>query len=99
MMDDDSTDYKITYCGETVGGVIDTPTYTVGLDATTDIGGFDNDSITINIPGIDDSPDTWPAEYKIKEMIELYPALKIQYEKFLEVYNLVKDDYKDELPF
>ena len=42
-------------------------------------------------------PDTWPAEYKVKEMIEKYPALKIQYEKFLAIYNLVKDDYKGDL--
>ena len=34
---------------------------------------------------------------KIKEMIEKYPALKIQYEKFIEIYNLIKDDHKDDL--
>ena len=49
------------------------------------------------MPGIETSPDTWPAEYRVKEMIEKYPALKIQYEKFLEIYNLIKDDHKDNL--
>jgi hypothetical protein len=27
-------------------------------------------------------------------MIKDYPALRIQYEKFVEIYNLVKDDYR-----
>ena len=36
-------------------------------------------------------------DQNIKEMIEKYPALKIQYEKFLAIYNLVKDDYKGDL--
>jgi len=26
-------------------------------------------------------------------MIKKYPGLKVQYEKFMTVYNLVKDDY------
>ena len=55
-----------------------------------------SDGFTISIPGYN-SPDTWPAEYKVKEMIEKYPASKIQYEKFLAIYNLVKDDYKGDL--
>ena len=32
-------------------------------------------------------------ENEIKEMIEEYPALKLQYQRFLEVYNLCKDDF------
>lgn len=56
------------------------------------------DGYTITLPGLDDSlQDTWPAEYRVKEMIEKYPALKIQYEKFIEIYNLIKDDHKDDL--
>ena len=90
-------DYTITFTeGATVGG-IDTPTYTFDLS---DIQGQDGTSMPM---GIDSSfaysEDKWPSEYKISEMIKQYPALKIQYEKFLEVYNLVKDDYKDEVPF
>ena len=55
-----------------------------------------SDGFTINIPGYDNR-DTWPSEYKVKEMIEKYPALKIQYEKFLAIYNLIKDDHKGDL--
>lgn len=90
-------DYTITYtAGATVGGIISddytmpTPTFTVGdteLEVQNEISLGDFES------------KTWPSEYKVEEMIKQYPALKIQYEKFLEVYNLVKDDYKDELPF
>ena len=35
----------------------------------------------------------WPSEVVIKDMITKYPGLKVQYEKFMTVYNLVKDDY------
>ena len=37
--------------------------------------------------------DDWPNESVIEEMIKKYPGLKIQYDKFMTVYNLVKDDY------
>ena len=37
--------------------------------------------------------DDWPNESVINEMIKKYPSLKIQYDKFMTVYNLVKDDY------
>ena len=66
--------------------------YAVNTDYTYTTDGFD-----ISMPGIEDSPDTWPAEYRVKEMIKKYPALKIQYEKFIEIYNLIKDDHKDDL--
>ena len=36
---------------------------------------------------------TWPTEDRILEMIAEYPALKLQYQRFLEVYNLCKDDF------
>lgn len=51
----------------------------------------------------DESPAPWPSEYDVKKMIEIYPSLKLQYLKFIEIYNLVKDDYKgrknDDIPF
>ena len=100
MMDDDSTDYTLTYSGETVGCMVsETPTYTFDIS---DLDGQDGTTpLTINtdFAGTSYKEETWPSEYKVQEMIKQYPALKIQYEKFLEVYNLVKDDYKDELPF
>ena len=41
-----------------------------------------------------DFEDRWPSQHTIQDMIKEYPALKIQYEKFVEIYNLVKDDYR-----
>jgi len=115
----DNTNIDYTGPGATVGGItsystmdsttypIDTSyvqsdgTYTVNVDTsfdtTFDTGDFPS-SITLGEYG-----DNWPAEYKIEDMIKLYPALKLQYEKFLEIYNLCKDDYNsrkdDDVPF
>ena len=79
-------------------------TYTVNVDTS-----FDTTTLldTGDFPStitIGDHGDNWPAEYKIEDMIKIYPALKLQYEKFLEIYNLCKDDYKsrtdgDDIPF
>lgn len=98
MMDDDSTDYTVTYSGETVGGGIDTPTYTFDLQDLDSQDGTTPLTINTDFSGTY-KEEIWPSEYKVQEMIKQYPALKIQYEKFLEVYNLVKDDYKDDIPF
>lgn len=72
----------------------DDNTGTISINTTSDLGFGD---LSFNYE------DKWPSEYRIMEMIEIYPSLKIQYEKFLEVYNLVKDDYKnrsdDAVPF
>jgi len=58
---------------------------------------------TYTFEDFDTGPAKWPSEYDLEKMIEIYPALKIQYLKFIEVYNLVKDDYKsranDDIPF
>ena len=40
----------------------------------------------------------WPTELVIKDMITKYPGLKIQYEKFMTIYNLIKDEYEYEEP-
>ena len=37
-------------------------------------------------------------EVIIDDMITKYPGLRLQYEKFMTVYNLVKDDYTYEEP-
>ena len=41
-------------------------------------------------------PSNWPNEYELNDLLQLYPALKIAHAKFLEVYNLVKDDYNNQ---
>ena len=93
--------------GATVGG-----TYTISSDysgATNFTSSFPTsitlDSTTSTFAPVysNDIEDNWPAEYKIEKMIEIYPALKLQYLKFIEIYNLCKDDYKsrtnDDIPF
>ena len=37
-----------------------------------------------------------PSKYRIEDMIDLYPALKLQYDRFVEVYRLCVDDYKSQ---
>jgi|TARA_X000000950_G_scaffold22908_1_gene24577 hypothetical protein len=47
--------------------------------------------------------DTMPSISKIKGMCEQYPAFQKEFEKFRQMYNLMKDDYEanneDELSF
>ena len=87
------------------------PTYSLDstyvLDTTTN----SDTTFTINVPTEDSitfptSNSNWPGSWEIDDMVEMYPALKIQYDKFMEVYNLIKDDYKlqkggldDDIPF
>ena len=81
--------------GATVGGIA-SPLYEYTFDPLDSMSlGSTTSDITISMPEYTD--DNWPSEYKVNEMILQYPALRIQYEKFLEVYNLVKDDYKDDI--
>ena len=111
-LNDTGSEYAIntsyTYSpGATVGG-----TYTISSDYsdTTNFTSSFPTSITLDSTTSTFAPvysndieDNWPAEYKIEKMIEIYPALKLQYLKFIEIYNLCKDDYKsrtnDDIPF
>tara|TARA_B100000575_G_C22982096_1_gene566642 strand:- start:339 stop:716 length:378 start_codon:yes stop_codon:yes gene_type:complete len=111
----DDKPYTVTY---STGGAstISDPTYTLtssDLTDTLDMGGGQttfapsyHSSIAdgeISFGGIDSGVQSWPTEYRIEEMVKKYPALKIAYLKFKEVYDLVKDDYAngddDEIPF
>lgn len=91
-----------------------TGTFTISLDSVQDNSYLDSNyissyttdtgSITYSFADLESTgPSEWPNHYEIKNMIECYPALQIQYLKFIEVYNLVKDDYasrtKNEYPF
>jgi hypothetical protein len=71
--------------GTTVGGCIDTP---AGITYNTSFaGGLGTMDLDVEFD------DDWPSESKILDMIEQYPALKLQYIRFLEVYNLVRGDF------
>ncbi len=99
--------YTVTYCGTDCGNLdptTDTGTeYTFNTDFDTDSMTNDDGTITLDMNGQTgfadmgysfDFEDKWPSEHTIQDMIKDYPALKIQYEKFVEIYNLVKDDYR-----
>ena len=89
-----SSDYTITYGGDS-DYMTDTGTeYTFNTDSMMN----DDGTITLNgVTGFGDMSyveDSWPMEHTVQDMIKEYPALRIQYEKFIEIYNLVKDDYR-----
>lgn len=72
-------------------------TYTINTLSTTD---------TITITGLDTSSFTFPVEWKdsfpawsrVEDMCEKYPGLKIAFENFKVVYEMVKDDYDNPVP-
>ena len=84
------TDATYTISGESFAGGISTPSFTYSTE-------FADTSTIDSSFGLDlemgNTIQSWPDEYRIKEMIEEYPALKLQYQRFLEVYNLCKDDF------
>lgn len=86
---------------------ISDPSYTYSFDTNITSGSstLSYDTSTINTPTLNITTDplgtewqrktfiNWPSEVVIEDMIKKYPGLKVQYEKFMTVYNLVKDDY------
>ena len=94
-----SQPFKISYdTTPAIAGESDS-SYTVSFDASTNYGTVTAPStpISINI-GNDDwdiKSKNWPSEMCIKGMIDQFPSLKIQYDKFMTVYNLVKDEYEE----
>ena len=100
-------EYKISYdTTPSIAGESDS-SLTVSFDASTNYGTVTAPSTPINI-NIDNNAlgtewqrqtfDNWPSEVIIEDMIKKYPGLKLQYEKFKTVYDLVKDDYTYEEP-
>jgi len=78
-------------------------TITINTDVL-DTGDFINsdDTFTINT-SFEEWVDTMPSMHKIKGMCEQYPAFQKEFEKFKQMYNLIKDDYEanneDDIPF
>lgn len=76
------------------------PIYTVGnssVDTITITGGSVGSSFVWKMP--EEWVDTFPAWSRIEDMCRQYPGLKVAFENFKTVYQLVKDDYdspKDE---
>jgi len=78
-------------------------TITLNTDVL-DTGDFSisDDTFTINT-SFEEWVDTMPSMSKIKGMCEQYPAFQKEFEKFRQMYNLIKDDYEanneDDYPF
>ena len=96
----DDNDFKITIGSSDSGWQSTASPYTVSLDNIstciddmTDTGS--EYTFNVDYDGRR-QPSNWPNEYELNDMLELYPALKIAHAKFLEVYNLVKDDYNNQ---
>jgi|TARA_B100001996_G_scaffold186320_1_gene142526 hypothetical protein len=95
----EAPDIEYSYAGgETVGGIVQggsgtAPTFSGVSYTDTNLGTVTFDTMNDTWDTGLDGTDKWPSEYKIEDMIEKYPALKLQYLRFLEVYNLCKDDY------
>jgi len=84
----------ITFSGCSTG--IATPQYTYTFDSTVDTLSGVNDTggeFSINFDDLESRPEVWPSQHTIEEMIKEYPALALQYHRFIELYNLCKDDY------
>ena len=60
-------------------------TYTIGT-------GGAGSSFTWKMP--EEWVDTFPDYFKVQEMCGKYPAFKIAFEKFKQMYDLVEDDYE-----
>lgn len=98
------TDINLSYDTSSYASTIDSSNYTISFDSTPTA----QSTVTYNTSdsfGIDigngnwvKASETWPSELVITDMITKYPGLKIQYEKFMTVYNLIKDDYTYEEP-
>ena len=100
------TDINLSYETNLVSTMDSTP-YTITFDSTSEMENSPT-AITLN----NSTPITWstgtgpewnnvgnwPSELIINDMIKKYPGLKLQYEKFMTVYNLIKDEYKYEEP-
>ena len=97
-------DPVITYTSASASTATDT-SYTISLDNLIDT----TDAFTVDTSFVNDTgseytfninerrqPSNWPTEYELNDMLDKYPSLKIAYNKFIEVYNLVKDDYNNQ---
>ena len=73
--------------------------YTVG---PVDMASTIDTSFTFNT-NFEEFVDTMPSMHKIKGMCEQYPAFNIEFQKFKQMYNLIKDDFEanneNDIPF
>ena len=87
----------MSFCKNPIFVPLDSPQNNITIDTDSlqnDDGTFTIDTsswddTTSFTPTFDVSPqDNWPSEYQVEQMIEIYPALKLQYEQFIKIYIL-----------
>ncbi len=74
-------------------------TYTINTLSTIDtitITGLENSSYSFNLPK--EWVDCLPSIERVQDMCEKYPGLKIAFENFKVIYEMVKDDYDNPVP-
>ena len=74
-------------------------TYTISSLSTSDtitLTGLDSSSFTFNLP--EEWKDSFPGWDRVQDMCEKYPGLKIAFENFKVIYEMVKDDYDNPVP-
>jgi hypothetical protein len=79
----------------TIGGGAGATTYST-VSATDTIITLDSSSFVFNLPT--EWIDCLPPLDRVQNMCEKYPGLKIAFENFKVVYEMVKDDYDNPVP-
>jgi len=105
LSDTTSSEFTVNISGDdwTTGVYTGTDTITINSSVfETGDYGITDDTFTINT-SFEEWVDTMPSMHKIKGMCEQYPAFQKEFEKFKQMYNLIKDDYEanneDDYPF
>lgn len=98
--------FTSSYSGQSLSYTTATPTitigtggastYSIGTLSTTDIITMDSSSFTFNLPT--EWIDCLPPLDRVRDMCEKYPGLKIAFENFKVIYEMVKDDYDNPVP-
>ena len=73
-----------------IGGSGVSGTYTIG-SGTVSLNDVNTSTFTWKAP--EEFVDAFPDYDRVQRMCNQYPGLKVAYEKFVTIYNIVKDDY------
>ena len=84
----------ITLTGSGSAGTAMGGTYTIGSAGVSSItlNDINTSEFTWKMP--EEWVDSFPDYSKVQEMCDKYPAFKIAFEKFKQMYDLVEDDYE-----
>jgi hypothetical protein len=94
--------YNSTYDFSSISTINSGGSYTIStgipqstIDTIT-LNGVDASQFTFKLP--EEWIDSFPAWGRVEDMCEQYPGLKIAFENFKVVYEMVKDDYDNPVP-